>query len=621
MRKAHLEIFNGKTLLPEAEGLYRDSLVMASAPKTELENARLQLLEALGSEDQDMVRRVLMQHSDLDISSQDDMGRTALHILCQKVHQNNSQITTTFGPEPNGFDNRSVIEATIYSQKCSMIDHLLLELAINPNVPDEKGWYPLHYAAYNGNAKAVQSLLAAGANPNQDTSSHQYPIHYASRNGHLHVVKLLLNANANPNPSKPHSLTPLIHAVKNKDAQMVKLLLASNVDPKKTGRYQNAMSSLQYAAKNGDVQILAMLLEANANIDYMSYYGMTALIVASREGHVQAVEFLLERTANFEISFQTAGRLSALKNAAMKGHSKIAQLLLDAGANPNASDGYGMTALHYAAERGDSETIKLLLRSGAKLLAIALANDCQYTAMTPLQVAIVCGNYVAVKLLWNESVNPNRRNSCGMALLHLAAQGGDSQIIELLMQSGADLLAISSPTAYMRKARNYRYVSPAMTPLQIAIVCGNYAAVRFLLVAVKNVDVNLKNIDGMALLHLAAKNGNSKIIELLLQFGADAFAFSDADAFIWTWSMRYQSGLKRYFSSMTPLQIAITCGNHTAVKLLLAATEKDMNPNSYNLNGLTLLHLAAQNGNCEIIELLLSFGADPFAISDAEAFA
>jgi ankyrin repeat protein len=52
--------------------------------------------------------------------------------------------------------------------------------------------------------------------------------------------------------------------------------------------------------------------------------------------------------------------------AAEKGHTKIVQLLLEKGADVNAKNKYGETALMYAAENGHTETVQLLLEKGAR---------------------------------------------------------------------------------------------------------------------------------------------------------------------------------------------------------------------------------------------------------------
>src|SRR5205814_8614297 len=67
---------------------------------------------------------------------------------------------------------------------------------------------------------------------------------------------------------------------------------------------------------------------------------------------------------------------SPVADAAMRGDREAVRTLLRQGADVNAAQGDGMTALHHAAERGDAELTAMLLYAGASLAAAARSGQC-----------------------------------------------------------------------------------------------------------------------------------------------------------------------------------------------------------------------------------------------------
>ena len=168
--------------------------------------------------------------------------------------------------------------------------------------------------------------------------------------------------------------------------------------------------------------------------------------------------------------------LSALLPAASQPEARIADAaqarnhaqlksLLDQGANPNAPQVDGMTALHWAAYRDDIEAARLLLDSGAQV-----APENRY-GVTPLSMAAVNGSAPMVDLLLDRGADPNT-----------ALPGGE-------------------------------------TVLMTASRTGKLAPVRSLLLA--GADVNASETQGQDALLWAAAEGHADVLELLVEYGAD----------------------------------------------------------------------------------------------------
>lgn len=88
----------------------------------------------------------------------------------------------------------------------------LLQRPQNPNVTDEQGKTPLHYAAQNGHGEAVKLLIEAGAEKDAPDRELMTPLSWAAGQGHLDVVRFLLDVGAEKEQADVDGSTPLHYA-------------------------------------------------------------------------------------------------------------------------------------------------------------------------------------------------------------------------------------------------------------------------------------------------------------------------------------------------------------------------------------------------------------------------
>lgn len=129
------------------------------------------------------------------------------------------------------------------------------------------------------------------------------------------------------------------------------------------------------AAGSGDLEMLRQLLDSGADPNWVAIEaGHTPLYNACFGDSAAAVRFLIERGADpnkrFEYHSPIDGRAERELTALMCARSgKVAQALIDAGAEVNVHDAIGVTPLMRAANRGEPEVVRLLLRAGASAAA------------------------------------------------------------------------------------------------------------------------------------------------------------------------------------------------------------------------------------------------------------
>lgn len=186
--------------------------------------------------------------------------------------------------------------------------------------------------------------------------------------------------------------------------------------------------------------------------------------------------------------------------AAMEGQNDTVQKLLGLGADINAVDGAGMTALHAAIIKGRFDTAKILLAAGANPNTVDKPGYGSFRGETPLCTAsrMKSADLVAALLTAKADVDA----PCGAVVE--AARAGSPEVVKLLINAGADVR--DRFTGHWRA-------------LFIAAEKGDVETARALLARGTPVDMR-DDMDSTALM-IAASQGNLEVIRLLVQRGAN----------------------------------------------------------------------------------------------------
>jgi uncharacterized protein len=153
---------------------------------------------------------------------------------------------------------------------------------------------------------------------------------HAARIGDVAAVKAALAGGVDPNVEDPHNDRLLLRASAFGQVAVVEALLAAKADP---NGWSFGESALQAAAREGKANVIRALLAGGASVNArVNEYSDTALVLAVQSGHVEGVKALLEGGADHTI-VGIGG--TPLRFAAQQKHLPIAQVLLNARADPN----------------------------------------------------------------------------------------------------------------------------------------------------------------------------------------------------------------------------------------------------------------------------------------------
>jgi ankyrin repeat protein len=372
---------------------------------------------------------------------------------------------------------------------------LLIRAGAKVNVANDLGATPLWAACQNGSSTMAARLLKAGANPNLALLAGETPLMVAARGGYAAVVEQLLAKDANVGARGARGQTALMWAVSQKHPDVVKVLLAHGADV--TARSE-VWSEMMAVPPHG-------YLGYNKQI---AHGGETALMFAARVGDLDSAKLLVDAGAN--VNDADAWGVSATTLAAHSDYRELVEFLLEKGADPNAA-GCGFTALHEAIMRRDEKMASALLDHGAD-------------ANAPLKT-------------WT----PTRRSShdfhfepalVGATPFWLAARFSEPGVMRLLVKHGADPLVVHYSDEVAD--RGFKHKTEATTALMAATGMGGGAAwvqparrqrEALALEAIKlavelGVDVNAANTDGRTALDAAKAQRYDSVVQFLVEKGA-----------------------------------------------------------------------------------------------------
>jgi|TARA_Y100000310_G_scaffold271183_1_gene285566 cytohesin len=237
------------------------------------------------------------------------------------------------------------------------ISRMLLTRGSEVNVYGANGHSALSRAASSGDLSLVQDLLRHDAEIEPPGGNGLAPLQTAAASDRIDVATFLLQRGANVNyRDRALGGTPLSDAATRASAEMVSLLLAHGADVRIVN--ERGDIALHNAAGNCNLEAMALLLQSGSHLEAQGELGFTPLISAASNRAVwktedkalPAVVLLLKEKANPNKA-DRAG-YTPLHHAAYDGFKRVADVLLEAGADPGAENRKGERPIELAMKRG-----------------------------------------------------------------------------------------------------------------------------------------------------------------------------------------------------------------------------------------------------------------------------
>ena len=438
------------------------------------------LADAAQRRDIETVRALLDEGMDVDAPQAD--GATALAWAVHADDLPTAGLLLRAGADANAANDLGVTPLMLASQNGSapMVD-LLLQAGADPNAVRPAGGTALMMAARSGDATVLRRLIAAGADVGAATSSGHTALMWAVAERHPRAVNLLAEIGADVQ-ARTAVYTPRARTIVRETRVLSRLEAVNPASLPRDGdrdppRPEGGFTPLLYAILAGDAPIVRVLLSAGAEVDDAGPDGVTALMLA-----------LIKR------------------------HEEIALLLVDAGADPDSAAA-GFTALHLASATGSHAVTGALLTRGAD-------PDVRLERPQRLTNSFEIGVFT--------SPGSGRLTQIGSTPFIVAAKSADARMMRLLADAGADphLTTDDGTTALLLAAGLGKRAATDITYYDWT----EEKAVEALTAALElGLEVNAANEHGETALHAAAYHNANRVVEFLLDSGADIDALNAAE--------------------------------------------------------------------------------------------
>lgn len=396
--------------------------------------------------------------------------------------------------------------------------HFLCRKGADVNSIDRQGYFPLHYAAQNGDVDVAQILIEHGADINRRSERSGTAIAIAASFYMPEMVRFLLEEGADPNISNPllskiatdpgivklllehrtdpHAVdswnrTPLFYAIdSNGNIESIQLLLAKGLDPNHLGKdpisySREETTPLKIALQKENLDAAQLLLDHGADIKASCLKGLV----------VGAMAEAVKVTADYEESKARAerGRKEAETGIIRKNEAEqIVQFVGKAKANAEEKE----------------KVVSFLIESGADLNVAGDASD-KSKGGSPLMYAAQVGRIDYLQLLLDHGAEIDFQNANGDTALIKAADGDKLESIRFLLANGAN---INLPN------------SSGDTALIKAVEANKLEVAAFLLA--KGADAEVENTKGFTPYWLAKRNDNQEMADLLVKHGAETLSYN-----------------------------------------------------------------------------------------------
>jgi ankyrin repeat protein/L-ascorbate metabolism protein UlaG (beta-lactamase superfamily) len=281
----------------------------------------------------------------------------------------------------------------VYFGNETVVDYVLKN-GVGLHVKDSRGLTPVWFSVSGGRPAMLKKLIALGADLKVQNAAGDNLLFRAVNSGNLETIGILLDNGFAVDMKNSWGATPAVYAARTGNVDVIKYLASRGADLKAvngnftllhesvfSGRTEAieylldqglavdashgaAGTPLLLAVDFGNIPGALTLVRRGADINAADKNGITAFRYAVMKGAKELIAVTLEKKPDIKAADPRTGK-TVLHEAALRGYSAIVGDLLKAGADKNAKDKKGRTALSYALKYGNGAAADVLRKAGA----------------------------------------------------------------------------------------------------------------------------------------------------------------------------------------------------------------------------------------------------------------
>jgi ankyrin repeat protein len=575
--------------------VFRKPKSSASSNSTSLQNTLVSAVE-------NRKHKVAEQLLDRGVSP-DTSPKVCVVIATRNEDMDMLKLLLEFGADPDGkqSDGATALGTACWGNGNEPFVKILLNYGADVNLPGAHNIPPIQAAFRLNRPDIVTLLLAAGRDPNEKLTSNHTPLEWVCENIMVELAKLLVAYGADVNLKGFRA--PLYAAVRSKDC--VEFLLSNGVDLAKNPEF------LEEAVRGDHMETVKFLLSKGADINHHGFdRNRTPLGSACQRDNPEMVTLLLSYEANPNVrGLDGSYPISFAKNSPKALRALLAAKNIDI----QLQDGLISSYMAWSSP----QDLELIIQHGADV------NKWEPSFAYPIHTAVRLVKWDMFQVLLRHDVDVNVKRD---GVVPLESATGNPKFIKPLLEAGAD-------------------ISLCPSIIKNAAFHGHVEAIR-ILVELTKIDINTPDPrDNHTALTSCALHGREAVLDTLFELGADVNRPGSAgkSALVWAANSNPKIIKRLMAAGANPeqlpeaLQRAIKQGNidctrelldacedvsaisglvvmaviRTNLELVTLLLEKGANANDRDDATLCALYRAVEKERQDLVDLLLTAGADP----------
>ena len=478
---------------------------------------------------------------------------------------------------------------------------LLIKRNANLDAENKSGQNALHIACESKSVNVAKLIIAERPRLIYKTSAEGLmSIHYAAKVGSTETLIFIDEKGYDLKKESKSGKQVLQIACENGHPSVVKFLLSNRKHGDIFRTIGQGWNLIHYASIGGNIEILKMLIDGGLGITDVTDKKASALHIAIANNRMEMVEFLVSNYPKI-LDFIDVEGYNALHHACIAGNIEIVQFLLDNGLEPMTLTHNSLSLLHIAILHGRLPLANYLIERFPILISLSTSKG-----FLPIHTAAEKGEVDIITKLCETTVDIKQKTEGGLSPLHVGVVHNQISVVEILTEKAPSLMDLAAKNGYLpvhtaaeknnvvllkvlTKDRQYisRKVDNSLSLLHVAVLHNSIEVAKYLIAEYPHL-LEERSETGNLPIHTAAEKGFLDLC-LVLANVCDVTQCTTK-------------------SSFSTLQLSIIHGHLEAVEFM--SKNYPILLTLRLMKGLLPIHLAAEKGRVDMIEILQRNGAD-----------